>query len=87
MTKKVIQVPVDEELLKNLNSLSKKQRKTRSEVIREACVIYLARAKKEEMDKASREGYLRIPEDPDAGELGALLLAEVLPKEEGNAPR
>jgi hypothetical protein len=33
------------------------------------------------MDKASREGYLRIPEDPDAGEIGAVLLAEVLPKE------
>ena len=56
MVKKVIQVPVDEELLKNLNRFSKKQHKTRSEVIREACVIYLARAKEEELDRIYREG-------------------------------
>ncbi len=81
MPKKVIQVPVDEELLKNLNSLSKKQRKTRSEVIREACVTYLARAKEEEMDRIYREGYLRIPENPDAGKAQAALLAERLREE------
>ena len=81
MTKKVIQVPVDEELLKNLNSLSKKQRKTRSAVIREACVIYLARVKEEELDRIYREGYKRIPETPEMGEVGATLLAERLSKE------
>ena len=81
MTKKVIQVPLDEELLKNLNTLSKKQRKTRSEVIREACVIYLARTKEEELDRLHREGYLRIPEDPNAGKAQAALLAKRLPKE------
>ena len=81
MTKKVIQVPVDEELLKNLNRFSKKQHKTRSEVIREACVIYLARAKEEELDRIYREGYKRIPEDPDAGKAQAALLAKRLPKE------
>ena len=82
MTKKVIQVPVDEELLKNLNSLSKKQRKTRSAVIREACVIYLARAKEEELDIIYREGYLRIPEDPVEIEALTSLASEVLSREE-----
>ena len=81
MTKKVIQVPVDEELLKNLNSLSKKQRKARSEVIREACVIYLARVKEEELDRIHREGYIRIPEEPDAGKAQAALLSRRLPEE------
>ncbi len=82
MTKKVIQVPVDEALLKDLNSLSKKKSKTRSEVIREACIIYLARSKEEEMDRIYREGYLRIPEDPAEIEMLTALASEVLPKEE-----
>jgi len=81
MTKKVIQVPVDEELLKNLDSLSKKQRKARAELIRQACLSYLEQAKEEELDKIYREGYKRIPETPDMGEVGAALLAEILPKE------
>ena len=41
MAKKVIQVPVDEEPLKDLDNLSKKQRKPRSELIRQACLRYL----------------------------------------------
>jgi len=81
MVKKVIQVPIDEELLRNLASLSKKQRKSRSEVIREACVVYLSRIKEEELDRIYREGYLRIPEDPNAGKAQAALLAKRLPKE------
>ena len=32
----------------------------------------------EELDRIYREGYLRIPEDPEIGELGAKLLAELL---------
>lgn len=82
MTKKVIQVPIDDELLKRLNSLSKKQRKARSEVIRQACLSYLEQAKEEEMDRVHREGYLRIPEEPDAGKAQAALLAQRLPEEQ-----
>jgi len=41
MVKKVIQVPVDEELLSALDQLSKKQSKARSELIRQACQRYL----------------------------------------------
>ena len=81
MPKKVIQVPVDEELLKNLNSLSKKQSKTRSEVIREACVSYLARKKDEELDRIYREGYKRIPETTEIAEAQEAMLGEILPKE------
>ena len=81
MTKKVIQVPVNEELLKNLNNLSRKQRKSRSEVIREACVIYLARVKEEEMDRIYREGYKRIPETTEIAEAQEAMLGEILPKE------
>jgi metal-responsive CopG/Arc/MetJ family transcriptional regulator len=81
MVKKVIQVPMDEELLKSLNRLSKKQRKSRAEVIRQACSKYLDQAREAELDRIYVEGYKRIPETPEMGELGAALLAEHLATE------
>jgi len=48
---KVIQAPVDKELLKDLNSLSKRQHKARAELICLACLSYLKRLKEEELDK------------------------------------
>ena len=81
MVKRVIQVPIDEEFLKDLNSLSKKQRKTRAELIRQACLIYLKRVKDEELDKIYQRGYMRIPEEPEAGEVQVSMSSEILSKE------
>lgn len=81
MVKKVIQVPVDEGLLRDLNNLSKKQRKARSELIRQACLGYLQRVKDEELDNIYRRGYIRIPEEPEAGEIQIAVAGKVLAKE------
>jgi len=81
MVKKVIQVPVDEGLLKDLDHLSKSQRKTRSELIRQACLSYLQQVKDEELDKIYQQGYMRIPEEPETGELQVAISGEFLPKE------
>jgi len=81
MVKKVIQVPVDEGLLKDLDHLSKSQRKTRSELIRQACLSYLQQVKDEELDKIYQQGYMRIPEEPETGELQVAISGESLPKE------
>jgi len=81
MVKKVIQVPVDEGLLKDLDHLSKSQRKTRSELIRQACSSYLQQVKDEELDKIYQQGYMRIPEEPETGELQVAISGEFLPKE------
>jgi metal-responsive CopG/Arc/MetJ family transcriptional regulator len=78
MAKKVIQVPVDKDLLKNLDNLSKKQRKARSEVIREACARYLQQVEDEVLDNLYQQGYARVPEDPQLGEAQAGIAAEVL---------
>jgi metal-responsive CopG/Arc/MetJ family transcriptional regulator len=78
MAKKVIQVPVDKELLKNLDNLSKRQRKARSEVIREACTRYLQQVENEVLDNLYQQGYARVPEDPQVGETQAGISAEVL---------
>ena len=81
MVKKVIQVPVDEELLKDLDSLSKKQRKARAELIRQACRRYLQQVEYDELDKLYQQGYIRIPEEPEAGELQIVMSGEILSKE------
>ncbi len=81
MVKKVIQVPVDDELLKNLDSLSKKQRKARSELIRQACLRYLQQVENEELDRLYQQGYKRIPEEPETGEIQVAMSGECLSKE------
>ncbi len=81
MAKKVIQVPVDVELLKDLDSLSKKQHKARAELIRQACLSYLERVKDEELDKLYQQGYIRIPEEPAVGTIQIAMAAEILSKE------
>ncbi len=81
MAKKVIQVPVDEELLIALDQLSKKQSKARSELIRHACQRYLWQVESEELDRLYQQGYEKLPEEPELGEAQIALIGEVLPKE------
>ncbi|OGO30255.1 MAG: hypothetical protein A2Z29_09085 [Chloroflexi bacterium RBG_16_56_11] len=81
MPKKVIQVPIDDDLLKNLDSLSRKQHKARSALIRQACVRYLQQAADDELDALYQQGYSRIPEKPEIGESQIVVLGDILPGE------
>ncbi len=81
MVKRVIQVPVDEELLNDLDSLSKKQRRTRAELIRQACLAYLQQVKNDELDRIYQQGYMKIPEEPQSGEIQVAMSGELLAKE------
>ena len=81
MVKKVIQVPVDEELLAALDHLSRKQRKARSELIRQACHRYLGQVESEELDRLYQQGYEKFPEQPELGEAQVALAGEILSKE------
>ncbi len=81
MTKKVIQVPVDPELLAALDQLAKKRRKARAELIRDACQQYLREVENEELDRRYKDGYEAVPEDPEVGEAQADLTGQVLPQE------
>jgi len=81
MAKKVIQVPVDKGLLKDLDNLSQKQRKSRSELIRQACQIYLRQVKQEEMDRLYQQGYEKIPEEAELGEAQVAVVGEIMSRE------
>ena len=81
MAKKVIQVPFDEALLDELNQISKKQKRTRAELIRQACNDYLKKREEEELDRIYRHGYERIPESTELAEAQVSILSKILPKE------
>ncbi|MBN2025989.1 MAG: ribbon-helix-helix protein, CopG family [Actinobacteria bacterium] len=81
MAKRVIQVPVDDSLIEALNTASKKGGLTRSELIRQACRLYLRQLKTAELDTIYREGYENIPEEPAMGEIQADLAGQVLQEE------
>ena len=81
MAKKVIPVPVDDGLLQELDSLSRKRRKSRSELIREACQCYLQQVTETELDKIYQQGYEKVPEELEIGEAQVALTTQITPKE------
>ena len=82
MVKRVIQLVIDEELLKNLDSISRSKTKARSEIIRQACHRYLQQLKDEELDRIYQQSYIDFPEDPGFGEAQETLMAEMHDSEE-----
>jgi metal-responsive CopG/Arc/MetJ family transcriptional regulator len=81
MVKKVIQVPVDEELLVALDQTSRKQNKARAELIRKACRCYLEQMESEELDRLYQQGYEKLPEESQVGEAQIAMGGEILPRE------
>jgi len=79
---KVIQVPMDDKLLKAMNRKAKASRSSRAAVIRKACEEYIRTLEEEELDRQYVEGYRRKPEDPVWGEMGEMMAAEVWPPED-----
>jgi|GEM_PF-781980 len=78
MPKKIIQVPVDRDLLEALNEVSREQAKSRSAVIREACAEYIAGLAEAEADRRYIRSYTEMPEteeEKEWAELGAEMLA------------
>ena len=81
MVKRIIQVPVDEELLQALDQVSDKLHKARSEVIRQACMQYLTQMEQEELDKLYQQGYEKVPEEPELAEAQTNLAGQILSRE------
>jgi len=81
MAKKVIQVPMDDDMLEALDTASTKQRVSRSKLIREACQCYLEQLTEKRLDTIYQEGYRKVPETPGMGEAQASLAAQVLSEE------
>jgi len=82
MSTQIIQVPMSQDLVKKLNKVCKKQKMKRAALVRQACERMLKEMQEEEWDRQYVESYRLIPEDPAIGEVGLLLAAETLEKED-----
>ncbi len=81
MVKKVIQVPVDDDLLQGLTELSERVQQSRSEVIRTACRRYIENQRRDHLDRIYEDGYRRLPESTEIAESQEAMIADVLPDE------
>jgi metal-responsive CopG/Arc/MetJ family transcriptional regulator len=60
---KVVQVVLDERLLKAVDRQAKKARVNRSELVRRAVAEYLRAQRTKELEERHRDGYRRHPPD------------------------
>lgn len=79
--KRIIQVPIDEELLARIEATAGVVAESRASFIREACKQRLKSLETEELDRRYVEGYRTSPEELDWAETSAKLLSKRLPKE------
>jgi metal-responsive CopG/Arc/MetJ family transcriptional regulator len=79
MRRKIIQVPVEAELLAKLDEAARTRGQSRSALIREASAAYLATSQEAEAIRRYVQSYTDMPETEEErawGELGSKLAAE-----------
>ena len=79
--KKIIQVPIEDDLLKRIDATAGMVAESRAAFIREACQQRLKTLQARELDRLYMEGHKRQPEDLAWAESSAKLLSKRLPKE------
>lgn len=79
--KKIIQVPIDGDLLERIDKTAVAVTESRAAFIREACRLRLRSLEMSERDRQYVDGYRKKPEASAWGDLGAALLSRRLPKE------
>ena len=82
MVKIVIQVPIDKELVAQLDQCAVRQEISRAAVIRAACTRYLSEIERNDRVQRYVEGYQRIPDESTAQETLTWLMVANLPDEE-----
>ena len=80
-SKKTIQMPIDDELLKRIDVTAGVLAEGRAAFIREACQQRLKSLQAKELDRLYIEGHRSQPEDLAWAESAARLLSKRLPKE------
>ena len=78
--KKIIQVPIQDDLLERIDETAGMVAESRAAFIREACRQRLKSLKAAELDRRYVQGYRRKPEDTAWPDTGAKLLSRRLPR-------
>lgn len=79
--KKIIQVPIEDELLERIDATAGVVAESRAAFIREACKERLKSLRAKELDRLYVEGYRKKPEALDWAEASVRLLSRRVPKE------
>ena len=79
--KKIVQVPIEDDLLKRIDATAGVVAESRAAFIREACKQRLKSLQAKELDRRYLEGYQKKPEGLDWAEASVKLLSKRLPKE------
>lgn len=80
MARKVIQVPIEDELLTRIDETVGRVAESRAAFIREACRSRLEALKGGQLDRQYVDGYRRKPEDPAWTKATVRLWSKVLPR-------
>ena len=79
--KKIIQVPIEDELLIRIDETVGRVAESRAAFIRDACRLRLRALEGDQLDRQYVDGYRRRPEDTAWARTTARLLSRVLPRE------
>lgn len=79
--KKIIQVPIEHELLVLIDETVGRVAESRAAFIRDACRLRLQALDRGRLDRQYVEGYRRKPEDTAWAKTTTALLSKVLPRE------
>lgn len=79
--KRIIQVPIEPDLLDRIDKTAGVVAETRAAFIREACKLRLKSLEAREQDRRYVEGYRKKPEDTAWAETAAKLLSRIIPQE------
>ena len=80
-TKKIIQVPIEAELLMRIDDTVGRVAESRAAFIRDACRWRLNALEGDRLDRQYVEGYRRKPDDPARAKTTTRVLSRVLPRE------
>ena len=80
-TKKIIQVPIEDELLRRIDETAHQVAESRAAFIRDACRLRLNTLEGRRLDRQYVDGYRRKPEDAAWAKTTTRLLSGVLPRE------
>ena len=80
--KKIIQIPIEEDLLERIDASAAILAENRATFIREACQQRVKHLQNKKLDRVYTRGYKKIPEDTKWSRSAAKLLATRLAREE-----
>ena len=79
--KKIIQVPIEDELLERIDATAGVVAESRAAFIRESCKQRLKSLEAQELDRRYVDGYRKTPEELEWAKASVRLLSKRLPKE------